>query len=148
MYLQLLKDIVKIQTDWDQTWPKLDSMRKQLATAMSNPAVKDEIGKYVTTANRLSKLDLPEINELKQRIADKAQAVFDSRSAEIYEAQLDLQVADERLAALLTDDELTQMRKDLDNLIAEHADSEPQQTRSLVFRRGARLAINALGADN
>ena len=144
-YLRLLQDIVKIQTEWDNTWPRLDSMRKQLATAIADPDIDTgEIQKYVTTANRLCKLDVPEINELKQRIFEKEQEVFNSRSEAIYEAQLEAQIADEKLAALLTDPELEQMRSDLEVLISAHAESKPQQTRSLVFKRGAKLAVNAL----
>lgn len=144
-YLQLLQDVVRISTEWDNTWPRLDAMRKQLATAIADPNTDtEEIQKYVTTANRLSKLDLPEINELRQHIAEKAQAVFDGRSEAIYVAQLEAQIADEKLAALLTDPELEQMRTDLETLVAAHAESEPQQTRSLVFKRGAKLAVNAL----
>ena len=144
MYLQLLRDIVKLQTASDKTQDSLAEMRKRLSTAMSDPDVKAEVGQYVTTANRLSKLDLPEINALKQQIADKAQAIFESCSAEIYEAQLKAQEADEALSALLTDPELDQLRRDLDNLMLTHADSEPTQTRHLVFKRGAKLAVAAL----
>jgi hypothetical protein len=143
--LDLLKRTVELSNLCEQYWDEINANRRAIAKALLDPSTDtSDIAPYVTTSNRTSRLDLPELNELKAQISARQQHLFDIRKDEIYQAQLQLQAADEHLAALLTDEELDELTKRYEQLAAKLADSAPEQTRSLVMRRGARQSITGM----
>lgn len=148
--LDILQRTVYLSNLCETYWAEIDSLRKQIVQAVVDPNTDTaSIAPYVTTANRLSRLASPDLLELKSQIAAKQQQLFADRQEQIYQAQLVLQEADEKLAALMSDDELVQLQMQLEQKVAEQAESAPQLTRSLVMRRGARQAITSmLEADN
>lgn len=141
-YLDKLRDLVQTRAMCEQGWGKMEKLRAELAQAVADPSIDtSELQGLVSTGNKLTKLDIPEIAELKAKVHELQQSLYTSKAAEIYEAQLALQVADEALAQLLTTPEINALQLRVEELVRQHAVSQPERTRFLIVKNSARALL-------
>ena len=103
--LDILKRIAQLSTEADKLWAEAAELRKSLA---SNGQLDNEAKRYVTISTRLDKTyDRAATEKLEEAEAK----LYRDRAAEIYQAQLRLQEAEEAMAQVLTTPELEQLRE-------------------------------------
>lgn len=141
-HLDKLRDLVQTREQCEAGWNKLTRLRQELAAAVADPAIDtSEVQSFVSTGNKLAKLDVPEIAELRAKVSELQQELYSSKASEIYDAQLALQLADEALAQLMTTPEIHALQLRIDELVRQHAESQPARTRFLIVKSAARSLL-------
>lgn len=140
--LQTLQAIVSVDEKLGENWAARVRLRAELLSQLSDPTVDtSELRGLVTMANRKAKLDLPEIVELRQQIAELQSELYLERQQAIYDKQIEIQLAEEQMAALLHTELIGRLQTELALLEHEHALAQPELTSHVIIKKSARALV-------